>query len=438
MHRMNNTGGTQHRVNMATSKLRVLPKSPRMTTTIFVVVLSFFVLSPLLVSLLRQRNQHQVGLTILDNPMPTKNVDAPRNVAELLEKLATAARKASSGRSRTKLFFTPPKRALWHKEHPCASRHEIYALYNSSRRIAHDFMEINPKWSSVLQEYKTLHRTCVQRMGDVNKFFLKRKHIDGCKFVVAGVSAGSGIGNKALSIVSALLYAVLTQRVLLVPLATAVPGVFCEPFEGSSWMVDPEQVQPRCLYINANFECSETFKTSANLEIGAGLGRKQEETRSMGVLGVFLQRSGCKRRSSRDDKADLRSLHDGALGCATGAAVLLRHGTSALHSSGVDQFSQQPLLRAEAVRGCELPTCVGGDFPEPEGVHSLAKNGHAPVRPRLGAREASARRAFPVFGPQSRHPRAVLPRQAGLQPAAHGHGGERCELPRFAGAAPKP
>jgi xyloglucan fucosyltransferase len=78
-------------------------------------------------------------------------------------------------------------------------------------------------------------------MGDVDEFFLKRKHIDGCKFVVAGVSAGSGIGNKALSIVSALVYAVLTQRVLLVPLVTAVPGVFCEPFEGSSWMVDPHK-----------------------------------------------------------------------------------------------------------------------------------------------------------------------------------------------------
>ncbi|KAG0611498.1 hypothetical protein M758_7G144700 [Ceratodon purpureus] len=233
--------GMQHRVNMASPKLRIQPRSTRVQITcIFVVALSYFVFRPLLVSLSQEKHQHEVGPTIIANPMPSKNVDAPRDMAELLEKLAAATRNASNGRNMSELF-TPAKQALWHKEHPCASRYEIYSLY-SSRKIARDSIETNPKWNSVLREYANLHRTCVQQMGDVTNFFLRRKHINGCKFVVAGVSAGSGIGNKALSIVSALLYAVLTQRVLLVPQVTAVPGVFCEPFEGSSWMVDPEQV----------------------------------------------------------------------------------------------------------------------------------------------------------------------------------------------------
>jgi hypothetical protein len=238
---MQRVSGTQHRVNMASSKLRARPRMQ--TTVVFVVALSFLVLSPLLVNLSRQKHddQHEVGPTVLANPMPTKNADAPRDVAELLEKLAAATRRAASGRNVSELF-TPAQQAFWHEQHPCASRYEIYALY-SSRKITHDATETNPKWTSVLREYAHLHRTCVEGMGDVTDFFLKRKRIDGCKFVVAGVSQGSGIGNKAVSIVSALLYAVLTQRVLLVPLVTAVPGVFCEPFEGSSWMVDPEQVQ---------------------------------------------------------------------------------------------------------------------------------------------------------------------------------------------------
>jgi hypothetical protein len=222
-----------HRVVMASCKIRILS---RLQTTVLVMVLSFFVLSPLLASLSRQRRDHQVQVVILDNPLPRKN-PAPADTTELIEKLAAATTRAARGRNKSEAFSP----ALWHQEHPCASRDEIYALY-SSRNTTRNDTQTNPKWTAALQEYAILHRTCVLRMGDVDEFFLKRKHVDGCQFVVAGVSAGSGIGNKALSIVSALVYAVLTQRVLLVPLATAVPGVFCEPFEGSSWMVDPSQV----------------------------------------------------------------------------------------------------------------------------------------------------------------------------------------------------
>ena len=39
---------------------------------------------------------------------------------------------------------------------------------------------------------------------------------------------------------SGLLYAILTQRVFLIAADTLVPGILCEPFEGSSWLFDPE------------------------------------------------------------------------------------------------------------------------------------------------------------------------------------------------------
>jgi xyloglucan fucosyltransferase len=53
----------------------------------------------------------------------------------------------------------------------------------------------------------------------------------------------SGLGNKVLITVSCFLYAVLTQRVLLVPSSNIlVTDVMCEPFEGSSWKVDQHTI----------------------------------------------------------------------------------------------------------------------------------------------------------------------------------------------------
>lgn len=225
-------------VIMANSKFRTLHRSLMLQTTITIIALSFCVFSVF------QRNvQQKVQPGYVIKPQPLIN-DVPRNSDELIAKLADVTRKAENGMNKTEIFSSK-KRLLWNKEHSCNSRHEIYALY-STRKSTHD-IKTNPKWNSVLKEYSKLHRTCVQRMGNVTDFFLKRKHIDGCKFVVAGVSMGSGLGNKVLTIVSALVYAVLTQRVLLVPLTTTAPGVFCEPFEGSSWMVDPENNWTDCV-----------------------------------------------------------------------------------------------------------------------------------------------------------------------------------------------
>ena len=176
----------------------------------------------------------------LENPLPVENL-VPANVAQLIEKIKSKTALARKGaKNKTILAFTDRMRAAWHAEHPCRSRHEIRALY-SLRKITKDVSD-SPKWRSVYEAYEELHRTCVLQMGDVTEFFLNRKRIEGCKYVVAGVEPGAGLGNKVLSMVSAMVYAVVTQRILLVPAATAIPGVFCEPFAGSSWEIDPDKV----------------------------------------------------------------------------------------------------------------------------------------------------------------------------------------------------
>lgn len=220
------------------SKVKMQHRGPRLHNLIIAMALSFCVLAFRLFAISRQDHQHEVRPVFLDNPLPLKN-EVPRNTSDLIAKLAAVTRIAANGSNMTKVFSSE-KQLLWNKEHPCSSRREIHSLY-STRKSTHD-IQINSNWVSILQEYAKLHRTCVLQMGNVTDFFLKRKHIEGCKFVVAGVSRGSGIGNKALSIVSATVYAVLTQRILLVPQAAAAPGVFCEPFEGSSWTVDPDHI----------------------------------------------------------------------------------------------------------------------------------------------------------------------------------------------------
>lgn len=172
----------------------------------------------------------------LEHPLPATPT-IPTTVPELVAALKARTLRASTGANTSALSG---KRRAWHAAHPCRSRAEIRGLY-SLRKITRDVSD-NLQWKEAYGAYEELHRTCVLRMGNVTEFFLKRKRIDGCQFVVAGVEPGAGLGNKVLSVVSAMVYAVVTQRVLLVPSATAVPGVFCEPFAGSSWEIDPDSV----------------------------------------------------------------------------------------------------------------------------------------------------------------------------------------------------
>jgi xyloglucan fucosyltransferase len=168
-------------------------------------------------------------------PYPLKLEEFPATVEALIDAIRATTRKASANGGNN---FSASMRREWHLKNPCQSRRQMGALY-SLRKETRDLVE-NPKWIRVLKEYEILHRTCVAQMGSVTDFFLQRKLIPGCKFVVADTERGTGIGNKLLSIVSIFVYAVLTQRVMLVPFSTTIPGVMCEPFEGSSWVIDPE------------------------------------------------------------------------------------------------------------------------------------------------------------------------------------------------------
>ncbi|KAF0887545.1 hypothetical protein E2562_002274 [Oryza meyeriana var. granulata] len=59
--------------------------------------------------------------------------------------------------------------------------------------------------------------------------------VDGCGYLV--LISYRGLGNRVLATASAFLYAMLTDRVLLVDPGKTMADLFCEPFPGTSWML---------------------------------------------------------------------------------------------------------------------------------------------------------------------------------------------------------
>lgn len=91
-----------------------------------------------------------------------------------------------------------------------------------------------------LRKYETLHKRCGPKTELYNKTLdkLKAGHATGtmdCKYVVW--ISYSGLGNRILTLASAFLYALLTERVLLVDRGADMGHLFCEPFPENSWLL---------------------------------------------------------------------------------------------------------------------------------------------------------------------------------------------------------
>ncbi|CAM6128828.1 unnamed protein product [Calypogeia fissa] len=154
---------------------------------------------------------------------------------ELIDVIKEVTRLANGGTEPAPM--TEKERKEWNLANPCRSRLGLKSMY-ARRKYAAD-VDDNLSWDIVLQEYANLHRTCRQRVGNVKEYFLSRNSsIAGCKFALADYSEAGGLGNKILAVTNTVLYSVLTQRIVLVPAATLVPALMCEPFPGSSWVLE--------------------------------------------------------------------------------------------------------------------------------------------------------------------------------------------------------
>jgi xyloglucan fucosyltransferase len=99
---------------------------------------------------------------------------------------------------------------------------------------------LSPYLVQKLRKYEAYHKKCgpgTKRYGRAIKQLKSGRNVDNaeCKYVVWFPC--NGLGNRMLTIASTFLYALLTDRVLLMHVPPEQEGLFCEPFPGSSWVL---------------------------------------------------------------------------------------------------------------------------------------------------------------------------------------------------------
>ncbi|GJN19566.1 hypothetical protein PR202_gb06855 [Eleusine coracana subsp. coracana] len=125
----------------------------------------------------------------------------------------------------------------------CRSRYEFAGYHKKSPHKPSPYLIAKLRKHEALQKrcgpgtasYKKALRRLESGEG-VNTADTSSNNKDECRYLV--YISFRGLGNRMLSMASAFLYAVLTDRVLLVDNDKAVIGdLFCEPFPGTTWLL---------------------------------------------------------------------------------------------------------------------------------------------------------------------------------------------------------
>lgn len=134
------------------------------------------------------------------------------------------------------------------KDNSCISRLQEYSLRRTS---AH---KPSSALISKLREYERRHRKCAH---EVNKFSpannATMQDFGGCQFIVW--IAADGLGNRIMTLASAFVYALLTDRVLLLDRSTGIDELFCEPFPDTTWVLPESFPSERMTKLNAKSSC---------------------------------------------------------------------------------------------------------------------------------------------------------------------------------------
>ncbi|KAM7483339.1 hypothetical protein LguiB_007922 [Lonicera macranthoides] len=156
-------------------------------------------------------------------------------------------RRSSTSTSTTRSQDDPPKSVEVQKEIPPGSllaggfdERSCLSRYQSAFYCKESGYKPSPYLISRLQSYEVLHKQCGPHSESYNKTLEQiktGKHIDSldCNYVVW--ISFSGLGNRILTLASAFLYALLTNRVLLFDRGVDKADLFCEPFPNASWLL---------------------------------------------------------------------------------------------------------------------------------------------------------------------------------------------------------
>ncbi|XP_065868763.1 galactoside 2-alpha-L-fucosyltransferase-like [Euphorbia lathyris] len=121
-------------------------------------------------------------------------------------------------------------------EESCISRYNSYLYHKTSPRNP------SPYLLSKLRKYEKRHKRCGpdsksynKAVTELNSSRILDNSTSSCNYIVWLPS--NGLGNRIVSMASGFLYALLTDRILLVKHGTDMADLFCEPFPNSSWLL---------------------------------------------------------------------------------------------------------------------------------------------------------------------------------------------------------
>ncbi|KAJ3708757.1 hypothetical protein LUZ61_012462 [Rhynchospora tenuis] len=120
-------------------------------------------------------------------------------------------------------------------EQSCVSRYQSMLYRKASPCI------LSSSLINKLRKYEELHKMCSPNTPLFHQSLqqLKANHSTDqlkCNYVLW--TPAGGLGNRMLTLVSTFLYALLTNRVMLIHQVDDMVDLFCEPFPGSTWYHD--------------------------------------------------------------------------------------------------------------------------------------------------------------------------------------------------------
>jgi hypothetical protein len=150
------------------------------------------------------------------------------------------------------------RRARQASRRSCHSRHEFTSYRRNAGR------KPSPHLVAKLRLHETLQRRCgpgtAAYSAAVEQLRSGKSHGGAigspeCRYLVS--ISYQGLGNRILAAASAFLYAVLTDRVLLVDPSNEMGELFCEPFPGTTWLLPPDF--PLTSYTNFSIDTAESY-----------------------------------------------------------------------------------------------------------------------------------------------------------------------------------
>ncbi|KAL3690644.1 hypothetical protein R1sor_004295 [Riccia sorocarpa] len=205
------------------------------------------------------------------------------------------------------------ERQEWQKQHSCEGREQLLGQWIRKENGSTD-RETRRAMLRLFEEYSNLHRTCTQggNMSYVSDLYKQRENgVTKCKFLVVEFGV-YGIGNRMLWLISAYMYALLTQRVLLLDTRDTMHQVLCDPFPGSSWQLPrdfPYSSSRRWVTAEDFFRAWDAWEEGKEQEVQTEEREKENEEREYTVrdleresreVEILIQARTGTRRSAGD------------------------------------------------------------------------------------------------------------------------------------------